>query len=134
MKNKNFLLLFIFFAAYLWFKTFSGAILPIHYLNEGLSQTTMMGGLVSVFLGQIVVLLIFRKLSSRISWVLALLVSILFLLLIIKINSFWQYLFASALAGTSIFFYFLFYNIAYFENTAKEKIGINSALMFISSS
>lgn len=129
-ENKKFFLLFIFFVAYLWFKTFSGAVLPVHYLNEGLSLTTMMGGLVSVFLGQIAVLLICRKLSSRISWLLALLASILFLLLIIKINYSWQYLIASALAGTSIFFYFMFYNIAYFENTAKTKIGINSALMF----
>lgn len=130
MRNKKFILLFIFFIAYFWFKSFSGAVLPIHYLNEGLSLTVMMGGLVSLFFGQIVVLLIFRKLSSRISWFLALFVSILFLALIVKIYSPWQYYLASAISGTSIFFYFAFYNIAYFENTSKEKIGQNSALMF----
>ncbi len=130
MKNRKFPLLFIFFVAYFWFKTFSGAVLPTYYLSWGLSLSVMMAGLVSVFLGQIAVQLVFRKLSSRISWFLALFASILFLLLIIKINSSWQYLIACAISGTSIFFYFVFYNIAYFENTAKEKTGINSALMF----
>ncbi len=128
-KNP-FTMLIAFFVVYLWFKSFSGAVLPVHYLNQGLSLPIMMGGLVSLFLGQIVVMLIFKKLSARKSYLLALLTSCLFLFLVVRINSYWQYYLASALAGTSMFFYFVFYNIAYFENTPKEKTGRNSALMF----
>ena len=130
MWKTPFANVFIFFIVYLWFKTFSGAVLPTHYLKQGLSLSMMMGGLVSLFLGQIVVLLIFKKLSARKSYLLALFTSLLFLLLVIKINFPWQYYLASAFAGTSMFFYFVFYNIAYFENTPKEKTGRNSALMF----
>ncbi|MBU1200037.1 hypothetical protein KJ953_00705 [Patescibacteria group bacterium] len=130
MWKNPFTKLYIFFIVYVWFKSFSGAVLPTHYLQQGLSLPIMMGGLVSLFFGQIVVLLTFKKLSARKSYFLALLTSILFLLLVIKINSSWQYYLASALAGASMYFYFVFYNIAYFENTPKEKTGRNSALMF----
>lgn len=130
MLKTPFAKLFIFFIVYLWFKTFSGAVLPTHYLKQGLSLSMMMGGSVSLFIGQIVVLLIFKKLSARKSYLLALFTSCISLLLVVKINFPWQYYLASAFGGASIFFYFVFYNIAYFENTPKGKIGVNSALMF----
>ncbi len=90
----------------------------------------MILGLVWFFGGQIVVLLTMKKLKARFSWLLAIIMSAVFLLLIIRIQSPLQYYFASVLAGTAVYFYFVFYNIAYFENTSKEKIGRNSALMF----
>src|SRR3989344_3331434 len=111
--------LFIFFIVYLWFKSFSGAVLPIHYLKQSLSLSMMMGGLVSLFVGGIVVLLIFKKLSARKSYLLALFTFCVFLLFVIKINFHWQYYLASAFGGASAAFYFVFYNIAYFENTPK---------------
>ncbi|OGG04242.1 hypothetical protein A2Z33_03780 [Candidatus Gottesmanbacteria bacterium RBG_16_52_11] len=122
----------VFLIAYVWLRTFSGAILPTHYLAQGITLSDMMGGLTFYFAGQIALLTVFTRLRSRSSYLLATLVSMLSLMLIIRITSSWQFYLASVLAGTTAYFFFLPFNVGYFSAGTPEKTGRNSAMMFTS--
>lgn len=130
MKNKKFILLFLFFIVYVWFQSFSRAVLPTYYLNAGLTLQVMIFGTTLVYLGQSILLALMTKLSARSSWWLTVVLQIIFLLLLINLKSVWQFYFACIASGITVGLFFMFYNIAYFENTPKDKTGFSSALMF----
>lgn len=130
MQTGKFLNLFLLYSSYLWFTNFGHSVLPTHFLAQGLSLNQMMLAKLILFLAQTSVLLLITSFSSKLSWRLAVICQILYVFLIIKIYSPLQLYFASALSGFALYFFFVFYNIAHFEETPKEKRGFSSALMF----
>lgn len=130
MQNRKFLLLLTFFASFIWLNSFSRTILPTHFLKEGLAFEEMVFGTFLVFLGQLLVLFTIKSLNSKTSWQASLIFTFLYVLLVIRIFSPLQFYFASLILGFPIYFFWIFYNIAHFENTPKQKTGYSSALMF----
>ncbi|OGK13183.1 hypothetical protein A3C98_00615 [Candidatus Roizmanbacteria bacterium RIFCSPHIGHO2_02_FULL_37_15] len=130
MQNKKFLNLFFLYSAYLWFTSFSQSVLPTHFLAQGLSLSQMMLAKIILFLAQTLILFKLTVFRSKLAWKLAIICQILFIFLVIKIYSPLQLYLASALSGLALYFFYVFYNIAHFEETPKEKRGYSSALMF----
>lgn len=131
MFNKKFQLLFTFYTSYIWFIIFSTSIFPTHFLAQHLNLQQMLLGVVLKFVAQIILLLTLTKLTSRISWRLALVTSLISIFLSISIKNSFQFYTASLIGGFAMFFFYPFYNIAHFMNTPREKKGHSSALMFI---
>lgn len=123
--------LILFYAIYLLFGSFSTSILPTYFLERGLSLNQMMLGKVIFFSGQLILLLTLKNLFAKFSWRMALATSILYILLIINLQSVIPFYIGQFINGMSLFFFFVFYNIAHFELTPKDKTGNSSALMFI---
>lgn len=130
MKNKKFINLFFFYSLYIWFTSFSGSVLPTHFLSEGLNLSQMIFGKFLFYLGNITLLLLLTTFRSKRAWRLALIFNFGYILLSIKILNSSQFYAASILSGFALFFFYVFYNIAHFENTPQEKRGYSSALMF----
>lgn len=130
MKNRKFINLFIFYSLYCWFISFGTAILPIHFLHQGINLPQMIFGRLLLFITVFFLILALRQFSSRKSWQLACLFNFSYILLAYKIESSLQFYFIHTLTGAALFFFFVFYNIAHFKNAPKEKIGFASALMF----
>lgn len=90
----------------------------------------MMLGKLLLFSGQIILLLFLTSFESKKAWRLAFFLYFGYILLSIKILNPTQFYIANALSGAALFFFYIFYNIAHFENTPREKRGYSSALMF----
>lgn len=131
MYQRDFRILLAFYFAYIWLVVFSRSILPTYFLAEGITLREMMAGIVFSFVGQIVALLSFKKLSVLLSWRLALVSFMAFIALIVNIASSEQFYLAMAISGLSLFFFFVPYNIAHFEATPAQRRGESSAVMFI---
>lgn len=134
MLDKKFHLLFVFYISSIWFTSFGTSILPAHFLAQNLSLQQMMFGTALKFAAQILLLLTLTTFTARISWRLALLSSLTYILLSISIYNAFQFYIASFISGFAMFFFFVFYNIAHFRHTPSEKRGQSSALMFIAPS
>jgi uncharacterized membrane protein YjfL (UPF0719 family) len=134
MLNKKFLLLFTFYVSYVWFTSFGTSVLPAHFLAQHINLQQLMFGKVLAFLAQILLLITFTDLTAKISWRLALIFSFSYILLSITVYNSFQFYLASFVNGFGLFFFFIFYNIAHFENTPQVKRGHSSALMFIAPS
>ena len=130
-KRIPYLNLMTFYTVYLFLGSFSTSILPTYFLKNGLSLNQIMLGKIIYFIGQLILLLGLKNLKAKFSWKMALVTSIAYILLIINLNSALLYYLGVFINGMSLFFFFLFYNIAHFELTPKEKTGNSSALMFI---
>lgn len=124
--------LLIFFTAYNWFIAFLMSVIPPHFMDQGLTMRQIMIGLMF----QYAALLVFTltkscvSIGSRRSWQIAIALSVIYVLSIIKIISPFQLYAAYFVYGASVLFFYLFYNVAHFEHTPKEKNGRSSALMF----
>ncbi len=128
--KKPFLTLLTFYGSYLWFSSFSKSVLPTHFWAQGLSLQQQILGTLLLFCGQTLVILTLRRLTAHLSWKLALFSILTYIILSIKIVSVFQFYIASFINGFSIFFFFIFYNVAHFEKTPREKTGGSSAIMF----
>jgi hypothetical protein len=131
MFNRKFTLLFVFYVSYLWFVSIGTSILPTHFLSQKLSFSEMILGFALRFAVPIILLFFIKNLSAKKSWFIALISTISYILLSISIQTKLQFYLASAIGGTTLFFFYLCYNIAYFENISKERRGRGGALMFI---
>lgn len=130
MRNKKFINIFVLYSAYIWFVSFSGSILPTHFLEQGLDFRQMMLGKLLLFSSQIIFLIFLTSFRSKNAWRLALILNFGYILLSIKILSPYQFYTANILSGLALFLFYTFYNIGHFENTPQEKRGYSSALMF----
>lgn len=130
MRNKRFLYTFFLYSSYVWFTTFGGSILPTHFLQQGLDFKQMIFGKVLVFAAQAALLLSLTSFWSRRAWKLAPVMILAYILLSIKILNVYQFFLANIFVGAALYFFYVFYNIAHFENTPKEKRGLSSSIMF----
>ena len=131
MFQTNFAMLFAFYVSYSWFTAISKSVLPTHLLNQNLNLQQMIFGMFLGFIGQLLLLLAVKNLTSKLSWRLALICNALYVLLVVSVQNNFQFYLASFINGMVLFFFFVFYNIAHFKNTAQDKIGHSSALMFV---
>src|SRR3990172_3790599 len=111
------LVLFLF--VYLWALTFSRSILPVHYLNEGLTYVQMLVGTVIAMFAPVVFILTLRRTSARNAWRIGIIFTYLSVVLVLDIRSLAQYYIASFLGGFHLYFFFLFYNISHFKSTPQ---------------
>jgi len=130
MRNKPFLNFFIFYFFYAWASTFARAILPTHFLNEGLKLEQMILGYAIFFLGEITLFFFIKKFYSNIFWAIAILLFILYLALLMNIVDVFQFYVANLIGGFIVFLFWIPTNIAYFEKLPKEKTGHGAAWMF----
>jgi|SRR3989344_3976041 len=129
--SKPYYNLITFYVIFLLFGSFSTSILPTYFLEQGLTLNQMMLGKVIYFFGQLIFLFTLKNLFAKFSWRMALVTSIAYIFLIINLQSLVPFYIGQFISGTSLFFFFVFYNIAHFELTPKEKTANSSALMFI---
>lgn len=130
MSNKNFLNLFIFYCAFIWFYTFAYSVLPTHLFAQGVGFKELVAGQLIRFAAQLLILPFLIYLTTRLSWLLALISSLVYIFLSIKLTSVTQFYIASLFNGFNVTLFYIFYNIAHFKNTPKEKTGFSSSLMF----
>jgi hypothetical protein len=130
MSNKNFIRLFIFYCAFIWFYTFAYSVLPTHLFAQGLSFRELVAGQLVRFAAQLVILPFLIYLTARVSWLLAMISTFLYVFLSIKLTSVTQFYIASIFNGFNVTLFYIFYNIAHFKNTPKGKTGFSSGLMF----
>lgn len=129
-RRQLFLNLLVFYALFLWFRNFGTAVLPTHFLDQGLSIKEIIFGYILMFLGSAVLQLVIKNYSLKSSWRLALITILISLLLTVKIIFVWQYYLASIFRGFSVIFFHLVYNVAHFQLTPKIRTGFSSAIMY----
>lgn len=130
MITKEFKKLLIFYFSFLILLNFSNAVIPAHFLIQGITFKDMAIGQVLNFMPVILLLFFTKQLTTKKSWLISIVVYLLFILFQIQINSKEQFFFARFLSGAILFYFFLPYNVAHFKETLKENIGHSSAIMF----
>ncbi|MBU1085844.1 MAG: hypothetical protein ABIJ43_02555 [Candidatus Beckwithbacteria bacterium] len=130
LRRKRFFNLLVFYASYVWFKSFSGSVLIPYYHQQGIVQQQMVIADVLFFLSAIVITLFLKTIYSKKSWRLALIFSMIGLFLITNIYNIYQYYLSSIIIGFTIIFFYVTYNIAHFELTPKHRTGFSSAILF----
>ena len=131
MRSKSYIILLTFYSLFIWFYTFSYSVLPTHLLSQGLTLQQLVSGQLVRFAAQLLIIPLLIFLSSRVSWLLGITCSLLYIVLSIKIFSFNQFLIASIFSGFYVTLFYVFYNIAHFRNTPKQRTGFSSSLMFV---
>ncbi len=116
--------------ATLWVSAFTRTILPAYYLSQGITLYQMIVASILVFGSQLIFLLVFRQSTAKWLWRISILTTLASTLLIIRLETVWQYFLASAVNGVALATYWVAYNIAYFGATPKQKTGLGSAIMF----
>lgn len=129
-NRQNLQKLLIFYSLTLWFTQVSRSILPAHIYSQGVTINELLFGRVFQFIGQLAILLTITRLSFRKNWTSSLIFSAFLVLLLIKVNSVWQYYLSMIFGGFYLALFFVPYNIAHFRSTPKTKTGISSGLMF----
>jgi hypothetical protein len=105
-------------------------VLPFIY-SRGIDFTEMTVALMIAFGAQILLFFVLNKnLSSRLSWYFAMICLLASILLVVDVRSAGQYYLSAVFNGFNLFLFFIFYNIAHFEATPKERTGISSGIMF----
>jgi len=124
--------LLTFYITYLGATTFLKAVVPPYVFSHGIGFQVMIIGLLVAFGTQILIFLLShgRSLTAKISWVIAILATFLSVVFIVNIHSSSAYYLSAFFNGINLFFFWVFYNIAHFENTPKGKTGISSGIMF----
>jgi hypothetical protein len=132
LQKSDYSKLILFYIIFNWFASFSKSVLSVHFIGQGLSLNQLILGAVFCYAGVLFLALIkaSNKITSRLSWQLSLVSIILYVVLTIKIYQPSQFYIASFVNGFSVFLFFIFYNVAHFKNTPKEKTGHSSAIMF----
>lgn len=129
-RRQQFFNLLIFFASYLWFKSFSNSVLSPYFLSEGFSIAQMQTSNIIFFSAAALLILLMKSIKVKQSWRLALITSIIFLLLISNIKSTLQFYLSFAVVGLSMAFFYIPYNISHFELTPKHRTSFSSAILF----
>jgi MFS family permease len=130
MTRRNFLKLLTLFISWLWFVKFTSAILPIHFIQEGLTPAQIVLNPLFAFFAISIMTILRTNYSAKKSWYFSIAFYALYVLAIIKIFSPLEFYGAALLYGLTGVFFFVPYNIAHFENSPKHRTGISSAIMF----
>ena len=119
-KHSEYKKVHTFFTASALFSSFSNAILPVHFLDSGV---TLLGLAIShLCLGYFIpLLLLYSGSSLQKAMIFAIAISMVQILLIIHITNIWQFYLSSALFVVYVHFSFTPYNTIHFRNTEHEK-------------
>lgn len=129
-RRQQFFNLMLFNFFYAWSRSFSGSVLNPHFLRSGLSVQQILLGLLFSFIGIAGLLLFVRRISSKTSWRLAIITAFAYILFVARINSLWQFYFASILSGFVMALFYVAYNIAHYQLTPKHRTSYSSAILF----
>lgn len=129
-RRQQFFNLLIFYAAYLWFRSFSSSVLGPHFLQQNISVPQMVLGTFWFFLAGSLLLLLVRKYSSRAAWMLAIVLAFAALLIIIRIENIWLFYLFNFLLGLNSVLFFIPYNIAHFRLTPGHRTSYSAAILF----
>jgi hypothetical protein len=127
MRSKFLKILFL-LIAYAWFSNFGRSILPLYFLENGLTIAQIVLGPFLMFFALTLSVFIFRSFRVKKIWYLAIFLNAIYMALVFNVTPYSYYL-GSIILGISSFFFWVPYNIAYFNNTAKNRIGISSSIM-----
>lgn len=129
-RRQLFFNLILFILSFAWVDSFSFSVLKPHFINQGLTIEQILIGTTYSFAGSCLILLIIKKISSKLSWSLALITSFVYILLIVKISNISQFYFASFIFGFVVSLFYVAYNIAHYQLTPTHRTGYSSAIMF----
>lgn len=130
MRKSQYFKLLLFFTAGNIFGTFSGSVLPVHYLESGVTMTQMAIGQLIIFATHSIALLIIRQYRAKMGFYLSTILGFVQLLFVVHIQSIWQFYLSSVIAGITIHLLYTAYNYAHFSNTKSGNVGVSSGIMF----
>lgn len=129
-RRQQFFNLLIFYAAFLWFRNYSSAVLGPYFLEKNISLRQMTLANALFFMAGSVFLILFRTYFSRLSWFLAQIATILGLLLAMQVTNVYQYYLYGVLLGMGGILFFIPYNIVHFRLTPGYRNSFSAAIMF----
>lgn len=129
-RRRQFFNLLVFYAAYLWFRSFSTSVLGPHFLQQDVSIPQMVLGSFWFFLAGGLLLLLVKKFSSRGAWMLAIVLAFAALLAVISIKNIWLFYLFNFLLGLNSVLFFIPYNIAHFRLTPGHRTSYSAAILF----
>lgn len=129
-KQSEYKKLLTFLVVSAFFGSFSGSVLPVHFLDSGISMPALAFSHMLPWLFHPFLIMAFRRLPAKKSMAFALAISMLQILLVINIASMWQFYISSALYAVYIHFFYIPYNTIHFKNTEDENNGFSSGIMF----
>jgi len=129
-RRRQFFSLLIFYAAYLWFRSFSQSALNPHFLQSGVSLNQMVLGSAIAFATPVLILLAAKTVINLAWWRWAIGLAFLSILLIIKIDNVWQFYLFNLLIGSNTALFFVPYNIAHFRLTPQHRTSFSSGILF----
>lgn len=130
MNSQKFKSLIIFYAAYAWFSKVSSAIIPVYLLGRGITIDQMFLANALQFLPMVVVLAFVRIPSAKLSWRLAIISVLLAVAWVVNIQFDFQVYFTYIFGGIALALFFVYYNIAHFLYTPKDKVGVSGGVMY----
>lgn len=129
-RRRQFLNLLVFYAVYLWFRSFSQSALNPHFFKSGISLNQMVLGSSIAFIAPVVILLLARAINNLYWWRWAIGLAFLSLLLIIRIEHISQFYLFNLLIGSNTALFFVPYNIAHFRLTPAHRTAFSSGILF----
>ena len=129
-RRQQFFNLLFFYAAYLWFRTFSTSVLGPHFLENNISLAQMILGSFWFYVAGSLLLVIIKSYSSRKAWWQAIVLSIIAILIVVKVDYVWQFYLYSFILGLNSVLFFIPYNIAHFKLTPVHRTSFSAAIMF----
>lgn len=129
-RRQLFFNLLIFYAAYVWFRSFSTSVLGPHFLENNISLAQMILGSFWFSAAGSLFLVIIKAYSSRAAWWQAMVLSIIAILIVIRVDNVWQFYLYSFLLGLNSVLFYIPYNIAHFKLTPSHRTSFSAAIMF----
>lgn len=132
IKKTPYLRLVTFFVAFVWFIRFSGTVLPVYFLQSGLSFPQMAWGITLSIIGQIVGIFILSRAHahSRLIWRAAIVAYVCaFILYVVAPVSIFYY-FGTFISGIGSIFFYGAYNVHMFSLLPRDKTGTASSHFF----
>lgn len=122
--------LIVFLAACLWFSSFARAIIPPHILSQGITFRHMALGSFLTFATQTILFFLHQSFRAKRAWTIAIWTSAIVVFGQVRIFTPYQFYAVSIVNGIGLYYYWIPYNIAYFQNTHSRNLGRNAGLMF----
>lgn len=122
--------LIVFLAACLWFSSFSRAVIPPHILSQGITLQQMAIGAFLTFATQTILFFLHQNFRAKRAWLIGIWASAIFVFGQVRIFHPYQFYAVSIINGIGLYYYWIPYNIAYFQNTRSQHLGRNSGIMF----
>src|SRR4051812_35892426 len=99
--NQSFVTILHFIIFYLWFTIFSRSVLPAYFVKQGLGFDELVFGIFLIFFAQVILLLLWRSVSSKAGWTIGPLFFLVSVLLSINLTSPIEYYISCIFVGLS---------------------------------
>lgn len=131
MFDKKFLNLYTFYTGFLFTNALAMSLTYLYFIYiRNLSYTQVLTADLIEYSSAVILLLILRKLSTKIGLTTAVVFSIIKFLLLYNLTSEYQLYLSRMLVGFNMVFFSVCYNINHYKLTQKDKVGLSSGLLF----